>query len=559
MCRVYVPRHCVGCTILRQETKGTSMAASEVHEDGRASLSGMLDAQAMHSPDAESIVDTGRTWTYAEAARTRAQMSTALLAAGVMCGDRVGVHLNKCADGFLAMHAAVSAGAIAVPLDPGSPASRLAQICERMQIDVIISHPARVKTLVQIHDIRPIRALVGVSCEGIDIPSIDMAELAHFDQTSPVNVATDSPSYIITTSGSTGEPKGIVHTHRSALAYANMTLRTYGLAANDRVSDIAPHHFDISTHSLWSVPLKGATNVVIPEPYQRLPASHSQRLQDERVTYWYSVPFMLHQLVLRGDLENRDLSTLRWVHFGGEVISPQVLREFMAAAPNARFANIFGPAETNQSTVAFFDEPPDSDKMLPIGEPLDHTNIRIIDPKAAHPRLDNVVSRGEMWASTPQLMEGYWQQPELNAQVLVECDGKRWYRSGDIVSVGHDGVMTFHGRIDHQVKVRGFRIELEGIEMELEQLGVADHVVVAVRRSQLGEDELIAGLLGANHRYDHADFVKRAASVLPAYSVPTHSTLIDTAAFTGSGKLDRRLLREHLLEVVELEPMKEHS
>ncbi len=523
-----------------------------------SSLSGMLDAQAMRSPDGDAVVDVSRTWTYADVAQARGRLSAALLESGVAPGDRVGVHLNKCAEGFVAMHAVVSVGAIAVPLDPASPAVRLARICERMQIDVIVSHQPRVGTLSDLNALRPIGALIGVASEQLGARSIDSQQLADFDEASPIDVDVDSPSYIITTSGSTGEPKGMVHTHRSALAYANMTLRTYALLPEDRVSDIAPHHFDISTHSLWSVPLAGAANVVISEPYQRLPASHSQRLEDERVSYWYSVPFLLHQLVLRGDLNNRDLSALRWVHFGGEVISPTVIGEFMQAAPNARFANIFGPAETNQCTVAFFDDAPDPNKMLSVGFPLDHSDIRIIDPEADHPGLDNVVQSGEMWASTPQLMEGYWEQPELNARVLVECDGKTWYRSGDLVSIDHNGEMTFHGRVDHQVKLRGFRIELEGIELELEQLGAADHVVVAVLRAESGEDELIAGLLGVIDEFEHADFVQRAASVLPAYAVPTQSRVIDSARFTGSGKLDRRMLREHLLEVTQLETLKEH-
>lgn len=525
---------------------------SDTRTDAPAgSLSGLVAAQGQSRPDELAIVDVGRSWTWGETAEATGRVSAALAELGVAPGDRVGVHLNKSAEGFIAMHGVVSAGAVAVPLDPGSPASRLAAICERMQIDAIVSHAPRTRTLEAVHGLRPIGGLVGVASEVIDVPSFEVDALDSLDPRPPASVATDSPSYIITTSGSTGEPKGMVHTHRSALAYANMTLRTYGLRSDDRVSDIAPHHFDISTHSLWSVPLAGATNVVISEAYQRLPASHSKRLQDERVTYWYSVPFLLHQLVLRGDLANRDLSALRWVHFGGEVISPQVIGEMMRAAPNARFANIFGPAETNQCTVAFFDEPPNPDAMLPVGRPLDHSVIRIIDPDADTPDLENVVRSGEMWASTPQLMDGYWEQPEVNERVLVESDGMVFYRSGDLVSVDDDGVMTFHGRVDHQVKVRGFRIELEGVEMELEQLGIADNVVVAVRRATSGEDELVAGLLGASEDFDHDAFFRRAASVLPTYSVPTQTIRIDSARFTGSGKLDRRLLREHVLDLVD--------
>lgn len=521
---------------------------SEQSAASSRSLSGLIATQAEIRPDADAVVDISRTWTWAEAADATGKLSAALVEAGVRPRDRVGVHLNKCAEGFFAMHAVVSVGAVAVPLDPGSPASRLSRICEQMQINVIISHQPRIKTLLDMHQIRPIGAVIGLTSDEIDTTLINRDALVTLDPRAPATVFADEPSYIITTSGSTGEPKGMVHTHRSALAYADMTLRTYGLRTDDRVSDIAPHHFDISTHSLWSVPLAGATNIVISEPYQRLPASHSQRLQDERVTYWYSVPFLLHQLVLRGDLSNRDLSALRWVHFGGEVISPQVIGDFMRAASNARFANIFGPAETNQCTVAFFDTPPDPDKMLTVGRPLDHSDIRIIDPDSDSPDRANVVSHGEMWASTPQLMEGYWEQPELNSKVLVESDGKVFYRSGDLVSVDDDGMMTFHGRVDHQVKVRGFRIELEGVEMELEKLGHADHVVVAVQRSASGEDQLIAGLLGPRGDFDEGDFLRSAASVLPAYSVPTHTVHISEARFTGSGKLDRRLHREHVLD-----------
>lgn len=519
----------------------------------------MLEAQAMIRPDAHAIVDVARTWTWSEAATAAGKVLAALIECGVRPGDRVGVHLNKGAEGFVAMHAVVSAGAIAVPLDPSSPASRLSRICAQMGIDVIVSHAPRLRTLIEMQEKRAIGSIIGLSSDQLDCPSIGADALSELDPVSPRRVDPDQPSYIITTSGSTGEPKGMVHTHRSALAYANMTLRTYGLTPDDRVSDIAPHHFDISTHSLWSVPLAGATNVVISEPYQRLPASHSQRLQDERVSYWYSVPFLLHQLVLRGDLENRDLSALRWVHFGGEVISPQVIGDFMRAAPNARFANIFGPAETNQCTVAFFDEPPDPDVMLSVGRPLDHSDIRIIDVEADTPTLDNVVTSGEMWASTPQLMEGYFNQPEVNARVLQEVDGKTWYRSGDLVSIDGEGEMTFHGRVDHQVKVRGYRIELEGVELELEQLGMADHVVVAIRRTESGEDELIAGLLGAAPNFDAAEFFHRAASVLPTYAVPTHVETIAYPRFTGSGKLDRRLLRVHILEQMSLETLKEET
>ena len=514
------------------------------------SLAGLLQRQAEHRADAPALVDVSRSWTYSEIAHRCGQVMQALTSAGVQADDRVGVHCNKGADGFIAMHAVVSLGAVAVPLDPASPAERLRRICQQLDIEVVVSHGPRRSSLEALLGLHPLRSIIGTVIDGTH--SVGPEDLDQLSPAAPADVDPDHPSYIITTSGSTGEPKAMVHTHRSALAYANMTLRTYGITAEDRVTDIAPHHFDISTMSLWSVPLAGATNIVVNEAYQRLPASHSQLLQDERATIWYSVPFLLQQLVLRGDLDNRDLSSLRWVHFGGEVIAPEVIAEMMAHCPNAAFGNIFGPAETNQCSLAVFREPPPPDRPLSAGFALDHSDIRVIDPEASSPDAANEVppgEMGEMWVHTPQLMDGYDNRPELNAAVLQQRDGKRFYRTGNLISIDDRGEITFYGRVDHQVKVRGFRIELEGIELELERLTndsrfVAEHVVVGVLRAHSGEDELVAGLLGTTDDFDQAAFLESAASVLPSYAVPTRTVRLDTAHFTGSGKLDRRLLRD---------------
>lgn len=552
MSNIYDERHSYRCNKVVNRGRGISVA-----------LSGLVTEKALAIPDRECLIDVARSWTYSEVAESIGKHVAALVTAGVQPGDRVGVHFNKSAEGFIAMHAVVSAGAVAVPLDPGSPARRLARICEHMQIAVVLSHAPRRVSLAAIHEIQRLRAVVGIELgdDDLDLTECDVLSpevVGDLDPHSPVTVRPSDLAYIVTTSGSTGEPKGISHSHSSARAYADMTLRTFGLHELDRVADISPHHFDISTFSLWSTPLAGATNIVINEAYQRLPASHSQLLADQAVTVWYSVPFLLQQLVLRGDLANRDLSALRWVHFGGEVVPPETIAAMMAHCPNARFANIFGPAETNQVTLAVFDTPPNLEVPLSIGFPLDHSTIRILDPRADEPLLEHVVpagSVGEMWSATPQLMNGYWHRSEVNDRVLKTVDGICFYRSGDLVSADASGELAFHGRVDHQVKVRGFRIELEGIEVDLESLvqrsGKAENVVVAICRHDSGEDEIIAGVLGASEDFDEADFLSSAASVVPAYAVPTRTVRIEGPVFTGSGKLDRRVLRERAVRLVE--------
>ena len=521
-------------------------------------LSGVVSEQAMSTSDGECIVDVARTWSYAETAEAIERLTSALVALGVQRSERVGVHCNKSAEGFIAMHAVASAGAVAVPLDPGSPASRLARICKHMDISVVLSHSPRRTSVEALHWLHPLTAVVGVDVALKNCIVMTSDEVDGFDPVGPATVAATDAAYIVTTSGSTGEPKGITHTHGSGRAYADMVRRTYGLRASDRVADISPHHFDISTFSLWATPLVGATNVVVNEAYQRLPASHSQLLVDQAVTIWYSVPFLIQQLVLRGDLDNRDLSALRWVHFGGEVIPAETIGAMMGHCPNARFGNIFGPAEVNQVTLATFDTPPAPDAPLPIGVPVDTATIRLIDPAVDEPLLEHVVETGEvgeMWAATSQMMAGYWGRDDVNTHVLKTVDQMRFYRTGDLVSADDAGELSFHGRVDHQVKVRGFRIELEGIEGELESLvqraGTAENVVVSVLRRESGEDQIVAGVLGASSDFDEADFLSASASVIPAYAVPTHTVHVPSAAFTGSGKLDRRILRQRAVDLVE--------
>lgn len=522
------------------------------------SLSGVVFQKAMTIAETPAIVDLESTITYGALATSISKHSAALASVGVQPGDRVGVHFNKSAEGFIAMHAAVAVGAVAVPLDPSSPATRLSDICQQMQITVISTHKPLRRSVEALHALHPLRAVVGLDAALQGTEVVGPSEIQGLAGVAPAKVSPDSLAYIVTTSGSTGEPKGIAHTHQSALAYVDMALGTYGLVEGDRVADVAPHHFDVSTLSLWASPFAGATNVVVNEAYQRLPASHSQLLENEAVTVWYGVPFLIQQLVLRGDLANRNLDSLRWMLFGGEVVPPGIIAEMMKHAPNARFGNCFGPAEVNVVSNAIFDSPPDLDRPLSIGFANDQAEFRLIDPTQNSPESSHEVApgeAGELWAATPQLMDRYWAHDDLNSQVIKVVDGKRFYRTGDLVSADSTGQLAFHGRVDHQVKVRGFRVELEGIEVELESLAqrtkTAESVVVSVLRKDSGEDEIVAGVLGASPDFDGRKFLSGAASILPAHAVPERTVQLSAASYTGSGKLDRRNLRNQAVALAE--------
>ena len=534
------------------------------------SLAGLLSAATRRDANGVAIVhssDSRSPLTYAACDHHAGKLATALAECGVERGQRVGVLCRKSVDGFLAMHAVVRMGAVAVPLDPGAGADYLADVMTRTGVDVVITHDACRATIETVAaELSTLRAVVGLTeplaatsspagLTTVTAPAVEMMAPA-----APATVDPHEPAYILTTSGSTGTPKGICHTHASAVAFAERVQQVLSLRSDDRMGDIAPYHFDISTPALWVTPLAGATNVVIDEPHQMMPASLTQLLEDTGVTVWYSVPFSLRQMLSRGVLAERDLSKLRWALFGGEIMPPQELAELMEAVPSARFVNVYGPAETNWCSHEIFETAPTGD-VLSVGRPWSATTIRLVDPEvsaaAGHRQLgaEDLVEvpqgvQGELFIKSPTLMQGYWEQPELTAASIVGSGTERWYRSGDIGIRTPDGDLVFVGRRDHQVKVRGRRIELEFIESVLEETPGIDLVVAAVDRSDVGHDTLVVGVISSLDADEVRELVKNnGAARLPSYARPSRTLMLTAAPTTGSGKLDRRTLRAQVLDL----------
>ena len=515
-----------------------------------------LDHSAERYPDHDVMRCQGQSLTYSELVQRSNALAHALIELGVQRRDRVGIYLNKGLETAIAIYGIWKAGAAYVPLDPLAPSARLSYMIADCGIRHLVSHSNKLETLGQIVAACPaIEAIVGLK------NSADLALHGVSWDTISTSRNLDSPkiqlmesdlAYIMYTSGSTGHPKGMMHTHASGLAYAKMALKTYDVGHADRLSNHSPLHFVMSTFDYFVGPLAGATTIIIPEAYTKLPASLSKLIADERMTIWYSVPFALIQLLLRGVLETRDLSALRWILFGGEPFSPAHLRALQRLLPQAQFSNVYGPAEVNQ--CSYYHVPPltDSDDLpIPIGVIWDNAEGLIVDEHDQELAAGEI---GELFVRTPTMMRGYWGRPDLNERAFYRRTvfpnyEDIFYRTGDLVQQDADGNLKFLGRMDRQIKTRGYRVELDEVENALStHPQVEENAVYAVPDHE-GSSRIEAAVIARRDAELHMDqLIQYLIQLLPWYALPRSILILEEFPRTGSGKIDRRALTERALE-----------
>lgn len=529
-------------------------------------LSQIIDRSAAQYPDHEAFRFEGEGLTYRELVRLSNGLAHLLIEQGVQRGDRVGIYLNKSLETAIAIYGIWKAGGAYVPLDPNSPVSRLAFVIEDCSIHYLITQKSKrsclpdllqggsmLTCLIGLPD-GLLNKIVPMLSETVRTVSWEAVQYNATDTLPVVSVMEQDLAYIMYTSGSTGTPKGIMHTHQSGLSYARMAATLYGLNQSDRLGNHSPLHFDMSTFDYFAGPLAGATTVIIPEAHTKMPASLSQLVEDEALTIWYSVPFALIQLLLRGALNQRDLSALRWVMFGGEPYPTKYMYALMEKLPQARFCNVYGPAEINQ--CSFYHVPPLAsgetipDEVAPIGKIWANAEERVLDEEDRVVALGEV---GELVVCTPTMMTAYWKRPDLNAIAFFhETLGDKtaiFYRTGDLVQQRPDGYYQFVGRKDRQVKLRGYRVELDEVEAVLITHDQVETAAVYEVSYDEGEHTIEAVvILTMGSRLGCSDLLRYASERLPRYAVPQRIEIATSYPLTGTGKIDRRALQQQVLK-----------
>ncbi len=508
-------------------------------------LSQIIEQSAQRQPQHVAFRCRERSLTYAELNEQASQLAAMLQKFGIEPGDRVAIYMPKAVEMAVGVYGCLKAGVIYVAVDPALPVSRLKCVLEDAEVAAVLTLDRQRKQLDEIWrelEAKP-RVVVGLSsADNIDVDVIAWDAVDAECRFFPPTLSENHPAYIIYTSGSTGEPKGILHTHRSGLAYARLAAETYEVNSTDRLGNFAPLHFDQSTFEFFSGPLVGATTVLIPEEHMRFPASLAQLIEDEQLTIWYSVPFALVQLLLRGALETRDLSSLRWVLYGGEPFPVGYLSDLMKRLPAATFSNVYGPAEVNQCTYFNLTQPPECvNTSIPIGRIWPETKGLIVDD------VNRPVARGEvgeLLINSSTMMTGYWNRPELTDRVMVDLlsngESVRFFRTGDLVRELDDGNLEFHGRSDRQIKIRGNRVELDEIQAVILRLpGILTVAAFASFDPATNDRRAVVAVILSEHAELSAnEILIETRKRLPIYAVPSEVIITERFPQTTSGKTD---------------------
>lgn len=510
-------------------------------------LSHAIDDGAARHPSRAAVKIGSSEMTYEALALKSNQIANYLLEDGVKKGDRVGIYMNKGLHTIAALYGILKAGGVYVPLDPFAPLTRIAYVIQDCGIRVVLSDDGKRGEIPGLLE----QVSEDLRVVGPDLRDTQAAHLITWERlwkdlpTAPPHLAQveQDLAYILYTSGSTGKPKGIMHTHRSGLSFAEWAAACYGLSMEDRLSNHAPLHFDLSTFDYFAGHIAGATTVIVPEAVSKFPASMSRFIEEQQISVWYSVPFALIQILLRGAVDSHDLSSLRWVLFAGEPFPPKYLRELMAKLPTAEFSNLFGPTETNVCTYYHVPrEEPLSDDPLPIGRPCDNVEALVADEK------DDEVAKGEVGELLIRggvVMQGYWGMPERTQSRFLRMEVApglvhSFYRTGDLVRASDDGSLHYLGRKDRQIKTRGYRVELDEVELALLSHASVEQAAVYIVPDEEGSHVILAAAVLHEHELvTSKTLLDHMATQLPPYALPVRLDLADTLPRTSTGKVDR--------------------
>jgi amino acid adenylation domain-containing protein len=475
---------------------------------------------------------------------------------GCRPGDRICLFTPKSPSAIVAMHAILKAGAAYVPIDPASPAPRIAKIVDAAEPRLVLAAPAAAPVIDELVAAGRLHVKVG-SLESRPVTGKHFSTAfarGHWNAlpSEPLEhrAAPDSMAHILFTSGSTGTPKGVVITHANVTAFVEWAVSYFGIRASDRLSGHPPLHFDLSTFDIYGTLAAGSELHLVPPELGVDPHRLAALIRESELTQWFSVPSVLTYMAKFDAVAQDDFPALERLMWCGEVLPTPVLVHWMKRLPHVRFTNLYGPTEATiaSSHHTVIECPADPAQPIPIGTPCEGEELLVLGEER---RVVPPGEVGEICISGVGLSPGYWRDEEKTCAAFVPDprsgrEARRVYRTGDLGRVREDGLVEFLGRVDSQIKSRGYRIELGEIEAALNQIAdVRECAVVGVDTGGFEGTAICCAYAPVEGLTVEPMRLRRELSkLLPSYMLPGRWGQFEALPKNVNGKIDRRAVRE---------------
>ncbi|MEP6707581.1 MAG: amino acid adenylation domain-containing protein, partial [Pyrinomonadaceae bacterium] len=498
----------------------------------------LFEAQVERTPAAVAVIHEKEKLTYAELNSRANRLAHHLRALGVGPEVLVGICMERSIEMIVGLLGILKAGGAYVPLDPAYPRERLKLMMDDAKVPVLLTRQRHL-------------ALLPSSSATMVCIDTDWERITKGEEENPARVTqAENLAYVIYTSGSTGQPKGVMVQHSSLVNYVENAAVEFGLGHGDRVLQFASLNFDTSAEEIFPCLTRGAKLVLRTDEMLASVTGFLQLCGDWAITVLDLPTAYWHEMVTQIEAENLELPpSLRLVIIGGERALPDRLAQWQKRfGPEVRLLNTYGPTEA--TIVATLWEPTSSStagplREVPIGKPVRNARAYVLDG-SLQPVPSGVV--GELHLGGSGLARGYLNRPELTAERFIADPfsrraGQRLYKTGDLARYLPDGNIEYAGRIDDQVKVRGFRVEPGEIEAALNQHPSVRESVVIARGDSSGDRRLIAYLI-ARHagEFSADDLRNHLKQKLPAFMVPSAFVPLSRFPLTPNGKVDRKAL-----------------
>ena len=495
-------------------------------------ISDFFEAQVARTPNAVAVKFGDRQLTYQELNSRANQLAHHLRRLGIGPEMRVAICLARSLEMIVGLFGILKAGAAYVPLEPTYPSERLSFLFDDSQARLLLTRKHLTESL----------AVANIQTVCLDS---DWSEIARESSENPTLGADAANSaHLIYTSGSTGMPKGVLSSHRASLNRFSWMWKHYPFADGEICCQKTALSFVDSIWEIFGPLLMGVPLVIIPDDTVKDPQEFVTTLSVNKVTRLVLVPSLLRVILEIGEGPAKQLSDLRYCFCSGETLPVDLATSFRAQIPHTNLINLYGSSEVAADVTYHEVRTAELEATIPIGRPIANTKIYILDSDL---RPVPVGVQGEIYVGGEGLAYGYLNRPELTADKFVphpfnRKGGARLFRTGDIGRYLADGNIEYRGRRDSQVKVRGFRVEVEEIESQLATHPQVHQAVVVARDDERGETQLLAYVIAAGEAPVSYELRAHLRRKLPDHMIPRAFILLDKLPLTVSGKVNRLAL-----------------